>query len=265
MPVSLAQGVPNPPSQPLVGENGLVTPPWYAFFVNLSARTGGSGGGTSAILDFVTDTVGSLLYRASGGWVGLNPSAAGNVLQSNGGLPTWALLTGANFAAAAANQFLASPSGGAGTPSLRAIASVDLDGAAGQFPGTGTNNNANAGNIGEYVFSSVAIGSAIALTTGVIADITSLNLTPGDWDAWASVALSANSTTIKAWINATSATDPTAPNNGAYASMGNQSQTFPVGSARISLAASTNIYLSCDATFTGTLNGYGFLGARRRR
>src|SRR5262249_26792035 len=51
--------------------------------------------------------------------------------------------------------------------------------------GTATNNNAAAGNVGEYVAATVASGAAIALTTGNWSPVTSITLQPGDWDVFA--------------------------------------------------------------------------------
>lgn len=262
---NFSQGVPSTPNQPLVDENRNVTPAWWAFFVSLFERTGGSAGSTSAILDYITDTIGSILYRGVTDWTGLPPGAQGRVLEMGASVPEWNFLTSASFASVGPRLFLAGPVGGAGKPTFRGIATVDLDGIEGQFPGTITNDNAQPGNIGEYLFSEVASGAAIALASGTPSDITSIDLTAGDWDLWANVGLSANPTTVNAWINPVSATDPGAPNEGAYVIFGNQSQVFPLGSLRASLAAPATYYLSLNATFGGALNAYGFMGARRRR
>jgi len=46
---------------------------------------------TSNVLDFISSTQGTMLYRASGQWFGLGPSTTGYVLQTNGAgaNPTW--------------------------------------------------------------------------------------------------------------------------------------------------------------------------------
>lgn len=107
--------------------------------------------------------------------------------------------------------------------------------------------------------------------------MTSINLTAGDWDVWANVGTApAGGTTtsiIRAWINTASATDPGAPNAGAYvleqqaigAGLG---QVMPVGMTRITVPAgpAQAVYLSAQVTFAvPTLGAYGSLQARRAR
>jgi len=48
--------------------------------------------------------------------------------------------------------------------------------------GTTTNDNAAAGQVGEYVSSTITGGASVALTPGVATNITSISLTAGDWD-----------------------------------------------------------------------------------
>jgi hypothetical protein len=55
----------------------------------------------------------------------------------------------------------------------------------GQLPGTSTGDNANPGNVGEFVTASVTTG--LSMATDVPANITWITLSPGDWDVWGSV------------------------------------------------------------------------------
>lgn len=148
--------------------------------------------------------------------------------------------------------------------------------AAGQIPGTTTNGDATAGNIGEYISSTVLSGAAVALTTAVTSNVTSIALTAGDWDVWGTVGYIANAATtasiFKGGINSVSATLPVSPGNGAYFELGlavgagGTEPVKPVGSERISLAAPATIYLVAQSTFAvNTMAAYGFIGARRRR
>ena len=141
--------------------------------------------------------------------------------------------------------------------------------------GTTTNDNAPAGYVGEFVTSTVAVGSAVALTTGTTANVASLSLTAGDWDVRGQVDYRAGATTsitiLKQGVSTTSATlgsqdsfttnvfaavVPTASND-----IGN---TFR--QQRISIASTTTIYLVASATFTlSTLSAYGTISARRIR
>jgi hypothetical protein len=141
--------------------------------------------------------------------------------------------------------------------------------------GTTTNDNANAGSVGEYQPSEIPLGSAVALTTGTTANITSINLTAGDWDVWGSVAYTYGSgttvTIVRGAISTTSATLPTLPAGGAYsilqmASIVTPAISMPVGRTRISVSSTTPVYLVTQATFgTSTMSAYGGIYARRVR
>ena len=272
----LPQSVPTVPTVPLVDGKGIATPIWYQFFIALLQRTGGSSGNPSLVLDAISSTVGAILTRATGGWIGLAPGAQYKVLRMGAGSPEWDTLDGNSFPSEGANVFFAGPSSGpAVVPSFRQIASADLVPVAGLLPGVVGGGGATAGNVGEFVSASVASGSAIALTTATPTDIASIALTPGDWDVWANVGLipasGASVTAISAWINSASATDPGSPNGGAYVTETplaglTGAQTAPVGMKAVQLGSGTTLYLSCNAAYTGgTLGAYGFIGARRRR
>lgn len=141
--------------------------------------------------------------------------------------------------------------------------------------GTDTNNNADAGSVGELISSTVPSGSAVAVTNVTATDITSIVLTPGDWDVWGLVqTLPAGTTTtqqIIGWTDTSSATLPSPPNEGAYAQLristgGGDTQGVGVGTRRYSVASNTTIYLSTLLTFSvSTMSAYGYLAARRRR
>lgn len=138
--------------------------------------------------------------------------------------------------------------------------------------GTATNDSAAAGKIGEYMSSTVLTASAVSLTTDTAADVTSLSLTAGDWDVdglvWQKIAGGASCTYMAVWISTTSATAPTAPAGGIaqaqFTMVGNNA--IPTGAVRISLAATTTVYLSTLMGFSiGTMAAYGILRARRVR
>ena len=145
----------------------------------------------------------------------------------------------------------------------------------GGIVGTTTNDDADAGNVGEIVESTVLVGAAVSLTTATDADITSISLSAGDWDVWGLVSFSpAGTTTISSligWISSTSATLPTSPNEGAISTFNltfttGATQDISVGMKRISVAGATTVYLSAQATFlVSTMDGYGYIGARRVR
>ncbi|MDR3464143.1 MAG: hypothetical protein P4L76_17710 [Beijerinckiaceae bacterium] len=268
-----------PSSSPLVGPDGRsVNTPWFSFFVSIFNALGGAGGSASALLDTLSSIPGSMLLRGVASWAGLLPGAHNAVLRMGVTYPEWDTLDGNSFAPQAQNRLFAGPAAGAAAaPGFRALVSADLNGVAGQIPGTLTNDNAAAGDIGEYVASQVVSGAAVALGSGVPADVTHITLSAGDWDVWGSIStLPAGTTTqsdIRGWINTVSATDPLAPNNGAYSEWQSAigaglGQTTPIGMQRISVANGVNqaVYLSATVTFaTSTLGAFGFIGARRVR
>jgi hypothetical protein len=141
--------------------------------------------------------------------------------------------------------------------------------------GTAGNDNANAGSIGEFVSSNVAAGSAVALTTTVSANVTSISLTAGDWEVWGFVGIVTGGSTVvsteQGGLSAVSATLPTLGTGGAQffhpiTLPTGQGMYESVGTVRVSLASTTTIYLVANFAFsTSTCSAYGFIGARRRR
>lgn len=163
-------------------------------------------------------------------------------------------------------DFLYTPGGGTAAAVTALVA--------GQIVGTATNDNAAAGNVGEFISATVLAGSGVALVTGTPVNVTSISLTPGDWDVRGNVGftLTSGASNIQAWVSATSATVPVAPGAGGYTVLAGSGSAYATGSllgaglVRFSLAATTSIYLSAWAALTaGTATVFGFIGARRVR
>ena len=146
--------------------------------------------------------------------------------------------------------------------------------------GTTTNNNANAGSVGEVVSSSVAVGSAVSLTTAVSATsgktITSISLTAGDWDVFGSVginmAATTNFTASAGGINTVADTlnslyeEETRFSYGAAGFVPNNVFSFAFPTTRVSIASTTTYYLVGYASFTiSTATAFGRITARRIR
>ena len=139
--------------------------------------------------------------------------------------------------------------------------------------GTSTNDNAAAGNIGEYISSTIVQGSAVSLTTGTSTNVTGINLTAGDWDVGGNVLYKIGATTTisicASGASSSSATLPAVDKIWQYLPTSFSSsfdQGFPVPTQRFSLAASTTVYLVANATFAiSTCSAYGNLFARRMR
>lgn len=143
--------------------------------------------------------------------------------------------------------------------------------AAGQIPGTATNDNASAGNVGEFTSSTVATPGT-SLSTGTTANVTSMTLTAGDWDVTGVVDYVANAATIVTALrqgsSSTSATlgaQDTFSTDDIGATVGSDPANV-IPTTRFSLAGSTTVYLVAKADFSvNTLSGYGTLRARRAR
>jgi len=141
----------------------------------------------------------------------------------------------------------------------------------GGLVGTTTNNNANAGSVGEYISSTVASGSSISLSSGVSANVTSISLTAGDWDVFGAVQFTAGATTTQtayygciSTVSATLIGGQTAVTPGLATGQALAGVGAP--QIRLSLASTTTVYLVAESIFgTSTMNAYGFIGARRRR
>lgn len=146
----------------------------------------------------------------------------------------------------------------------------------GIFVGTTTNDDAAAGDIGEYISSTILSGAAVSLVTGTSKTITSISLTAGDWDVNGTVGFTANAaTTATGFLGGISTSNnnlPMAPGAGAEFAFtmsvgaGGVMPIMPTGTTRISIAATTTIYLVGLANFAvNSMSGYGFIGARRPR
>jgi hypothetical protein len=137
--------------------------------------------------------------------------------------------------------------------------------------GTNTNNNAQAGSVGEFV---TANANGVALTSGSPINITSISLTAGDWDvSGVGGVVPAGTTTVSSvatGVNTTTGTLPggltgqqatIGPNGGAGLTL-----VTPLPVVRFSLAVTTTVFLVMQAAFAlSTCTGNGVLRARRVR
>jgi hypothetical protein len=143
--------------------------------------------------------------------------------------------------------------------------------AVGQLPGTTTNDNASSGNIGEFVSSTVAFGSAISLTNNTAANITSISLTAGDWEAegLTCALYTTGAGTLQSGSVTTSSASVGSGVLGTYqltvALPAGSGQCFPTGSARVSLSGTTTVYLTIKSLFPNTASAWGMIQAHRAR
>lgn len=136
-------------------------------------------------------------------------------------------------------------------------------------------SNAAAGSVGEYISSTIASGSAISLTSGTATNVTSISLTAGDWQVSGVIGLALAGTTtlssfsggintVSATIGALSTATGSFARNTAFTT--GQSEIIPTGEVRLSLSATTTVYLVTQATFAvSTCAAYGYIAARRAR
>lgn len=142
---------------------------------------------------------------------------------------------------------------------------------AGQYPGTNTGVNANAGNVGEILTTTISAGLAVNLTSGTTVVIGSLNLTAGRWDCAGvlatTIGTAGTANQLIVGINATT----TLPATGTMALNGidgpslNVSTTIQTGPVQLGAGAPLTIYLLGFATYAtgGPYKGYGQLRCKR--
>jgi hypothetical protein len=136
--------------------------------------------------------------------------------------------------------------------------------------GTTTGSSQPAGNVGEFLTSVVTGGSAVALTSAAAKDVTSLVLSPGDWDLFGSVVFASSGahSIIAGWMSPASATLPGDLSGGGFTTIRatftpGATQALPAGRVRFNVSVSTTVYMSALAVFAGTMGVYGTFSARR--
>lgn len=149
----------------------------------------------------------------------------------------------------------------------------------------GTNGSAAAlaGSVGEIITATVAVGSATSLTTATPKNVTSISVTPGDWDIWGVVDYVATGATVAAgalWEAGLSLSTDAFASQAGGSGLGTDPNTQPFmgaitttafvmtagPSTTLLISATTNLFLVAEATFTaGTVTAYGSIFARRRR
>lgn len=212
---------------------------------------------------------------ATSGHLATYNGASGKLIQDGGAVPTSA--TTANVAAAVGvNGAVASN----GTSSFSQAACANLtnataycNAAIGQLPGTATNDNASAGNLGEYISTNVPSGSPVSLSNATPANLGSISLTPGDWDVSLQALVPLSSATvsyIECSISATSATvDSTLGRTNESLLNVVTTSLSPgcgVSARRFSVSTNTTVYAVFNTVFSaGSVAVYGTISARRAR
>jgi len=148
--------------------------------------------------------------------------------------------------------------------------------ATGGIVGTATNDNAAAGNVGEYIESVVTSAFSFA-ASNTWSDMTSISLTAGDWDVTFMAVSEAN---VSTWSAVVIGISPNSGNSSSGLATGNNklveqfasSSTTPLALScsipnyRVSLASTTTYYAKILSVYSaGTPAISGRLVARRVR
>lgn len=140
--------------------------------------------------------------------------------------------------------------------------------------GTRTNDTPTPGIIGEFATSSIAAGSPISLSNNSPANVTSIVIQPGDYDAQGNVNFSAASATVtgaSAGLSTSSATIPTDGTecySGVVGAIITEINTVTVPRKRFTVAAgsTSTVYLTAKSSFSaGSVGVFGTLTINRRR
>lgn len=142
--------------------------------------------------------------------------------------------------------------------------------------GTTTNDNAQAGSVGEYISSIIIQSSAVVLTSDIVSNITSIQLTAGDWDVEAYVrGIALDASQVFHLQGSVSLTSLSLSDYGrVYLSLPT-GMNYPTGiniggyttsRIRISLNNTTTVYFTASSGFVGGSVGvFGGISARRIR
>lgn len=137
--------------------------------------------------------------------------------------------------------------------------------------GTNTNNNADAGSVGEVITATQS--SAVSLSNSAGANITSISLTAGDWNVSGVVCFTpANGTSVTNMTSGISTTSATLGALGSYSGIsipytGNGGGScIPTPNVRVQGTGTATVYLVSIQGFTaGTMTATGVIFARRPR
>jgi hypothetical protein len=150
----------------------------------------------------------------------------------------------------------------------------------GQIPGVATAAVVATGNIGEYMYTSRSIASAIALTNETATTVISLPLTAGNWEVYCLVGFTGQTGTLVRYAAGSLANSSTVLNTstiGNFVSipgfnlamftsttlLNTPAIGFPV--VRQLLATSTTVFLTAQMNFTvSTASAFGSITAIRR-
>ena len=234
---------------------------WIMNFPNYTVS--GAGAVNAASLALTTP-----LSVANGG-TGQPTLGSFGVLLGNGAGPVQNAQPGATGQFLISTGASANPAFGNTVSTLTATSTITPSQTAG-IVGTTTNNNANAGSVGELKSNST---TGTSMTTGTAANCTSVSLTAGDWDISGTVNFVPAAGTTVSYI-ASDISSTTGSFDGTLGASQQLTSTFTTGAlqflstpvVRESLSGTTTIFLIGFANFaTSTMTCSGIIRARRVR
>ncbi len=140
--------------------------------------------------------------------------------------------------------------------------------------GSNTNDSAASGYVGEYISSFRSSGSPVTLVTNTAKTVTSISLTPGDWEISTAAGFSGSGTVTNYQLSCITTTDNSASGsvigdtqgNTIFSSFAVTDAFISIPGVRVSITTTTIYYLIAQIGFTsGTANAYGRISARRMR
>lgn len=128
-------------------------------------------------------------------------------------------------------------------------------------------SSASAGNVGEFISSTITFASATSYSAGSTSNLTSIPLTAGDWDVFGNVGLSGTTiTALSIGFSTTTGTLPAAEFRTYIDPLATSSLLMmPVPYQRINISSSTTLYCVLNAAGTGSIIMFGGIYARRVR
>lgn len=240
---------------------------------NVTINSGGFSGGThTGLTTFgINNFTGFQTFVVMGGTNTGNRTFTINPVDADRTLTMAGNVTFSGAFALNNNHFLQITPTAAATIGVTSSTSIG----AGQYQATATNDNATAGNIGEYMTNSVAstgIASATPQNAGQV------SLTAGDWDVNCNLNFTGQTTTavnyLQSSISSTSATNDLTLDRNFYLvypqtllyNINAAGASSRAGPARFSLSATTTVYCVATTAFaSGTTNVAGKITARRVR
>ena len=228
--------------------------PTFTGTVTIPTITLSGGTINSTSVGATTPSTGAFTTLSTTGNANLSAMQSSSVTITGGSINSTAI----GATTASTGKFTALQATGAFTPSTTS-----------GIVGTTLGDNATAGSVGEFISST---STSTGITSATVTNITSITLSPGDWDVFGhilfSTAAGTTATVFLSAINSASATLPAAPlyTQHVVSVPANSAYSEQPPMTRFNISGATTIFLVGEAVFSGgTCSTQGILYARRRR